>query len=95
MADWISALQHSVFSTAIILALFFYGNKLVFILLRLLKLKEKQEFIAFVILVLIFSSLIHKWVADLLVKLGIISWIAIIILYYFLYKAFKEEARKS
>ncbi len=95
MVEWISALQQSIFFTAVILTMFFYGNKLVFICLKLFKLKENQEFIAFIVLVILFSSLVHKLVISLLVSLGIIGWIIVAGLYYFLYGVFKKEISKA
>lgn len=91
----LETLKLIVFSTAVLLLIFFYGHYALFKLLDLFNLKtEKQDIIAFVIFAAIVSTypaFLSKLTAKLLVKLGIFGWIVAIILYGICYHRFKMQ----
>lgn len=83
------------FSTAVLLLIFFYGHYVLFKLLELFNLKtEKQDIIAFVIFAVFISfypAFLSKLTSKLLVKLGIFGWLIAAILYVICYHRFKKQ----
>lgn len=88
-------LKTVLFSTAILLVVFFYGDYVLFKLLNLFKLKtEKQDIIAFIIftaIVLTYPAFLSKLIAKILIKLGIFGWIVATVLYGVCYHRFKIQ----
>lgn len=88
-------LKTVLFSTAILLVIFFYGSYALFKLLDLFKLKtEKQDIVAFIIfaaLISTYPAFLSKLTAKLLVKLGIFGWLVAAILYGVCYHRFKIQ----
>lgn len=88
-------LELIVFSTAMLLLIFFYGRYTLFKLLDLFKLKtEKQDVVAFIIFAVFISfypAFLSKLVGMILVKLGIFGWILAAIMYVAAYHRFKLQ----
>lgn len=84
-----------VFSTAMLLLIFFYSHYVLFKLLDLFKLKtEKQDIIAFVIFavfVSLYPSFLSKLVGMILAKIGIFGWIIAAVMYVVAYHRFKLQ----
>jgi len=85
------------FSTSILLLLFFYGHYILFKLLDLFNLKtEKQDIIGFVIFVAIiatYPAFISKWTAKLLSYVGVFGWVIVICIYVVCYDRFKRQVQ--
>lgn len=92
-------LKTILFSTAMLLLIFFYGHYALFRLLELFDLKtEKEDVIAFAIFIVIVSTypaFVSKWIAKLLVKLSIFGWVIAAAAYVMCYYRFKKELCKK